>query len=71
MNSKALPEESDNIAGREFSRRDFLRISGSGIIISFVPGTVDAVALQQPGRGYPSDLKAYLIIGENGRVSLL
>ncbi len=52
------------------SRRNFLKISGSGLFISLIPGTVDAVTLQQRGRSYPDDLNAYLKIGENGRVSL-
>jgi nicotinate dehydrogenase subunit B len=73
MSYEDFSEENDSagLVGREFSRRDFLRISGSGIMISFLPGTVDAVVLQQPNRGYPSDLNAYLKIGENGRVTLL
>jgi nicotinate dehydrogenase subunit B len=54
-----------------FSRRDFLRISGTGLFILFAPGTFgESTAVPQRGRGYPSDLNAYLKIGADGRVSL-
>ncbi|HDY90415.1 MAG TPA: hypothetical protein ENH82_20130, partial [bacterium] len=33
-------------------------------------GTLGAIALQQQGRGYPTNFNAYLKIGDNGRVSL-
>jgi nicotinate dehydrogenase subunit B len=55
---------------KQLSRRDFLRISGSGLFLFFAPGTFSAVAMQQRGRAYPSDFNAYLKIGEDGRVSL-
>ena len=55
----------------QFSRRDFLRISGAGLFIIFAPGTFGEVAaVPQRGRAYPTDLNAYLKIGEDGRVSL-
>jgi isoquinoline 1-oxidoreductase len=57
-------------AGRQFSRRDFLKISGNGVFIFFITGAFGAVSLQQRGRTYPTDFNAYLKIGENGRVSL-
>ena len=52
------------------SRRDFLKISGSGVFIFFTPGTLGTIALQQRGSNYPTDFNAYLKIGEDGRVSL-
>ncbi len=55
---------------KKLARRDFLKVSGSGLFILFVPGTFGQMALAQPGRGYPADLNAYLRIGEDGRVSL-
>ncbi len=57
-------------SGLPLSRRDFLKVSGSGVFIFFAPGPLGAVALQQRGRAYPTDLNAYLKIGEDGRVSL-
>ena len=55
----------------KLSRRDFLRVSGSsGLFVIFAPGTFGEIALQQRGRGYPSDLNVYLKIGEDGRVIL-
>jgi nicotinate dehydrogenase subunit B len=55
---------------KHLSRRDFLRVAGSGLFIFFAPGTFGEMALPQPGRGYPTDLNAYLKIGGDGRVSL-
>ena len=49
-------------------RREFLKLVGSGIVVSFTTG--DPLAPQQRrGRGYPEDFNAYLLIGEDGRVS--
>jgi isoquinoline 1-oxidoreductase len=53
------------------TRRNFLRVSGCGLFIFFTPGTFGNIsAIPQPGRSYPSDINAYLKIGEDGRVSL-
>jgi isoquinoline 1-oxidoreductase len=49
-------------------RRDFLRLVGGGITITFTVG--DPLALAQ-SREYPDDFNAYLRIGEDGRVSCL
>ncbi len=57
-------------AGQHLSRRDFLKISGSGVFIFFTTSPLGAIALQQPNRGYPTDFNAYLKIGDDGRVSL-
>lgn len=49
-------------------RREFLKLVGGGIVIFFSTG--DPLALQQRrGRRYPEDFNAYLLIGEDGRVS--
>ena len=49
-------------------RREFLKLVGSGVVVSFTTG--DPLAPQQRrGRGYPEDFNAYLLIGEDGRVS--
>ena len=56
--------------GKQFSRRDFLKVSGSGIFIFFATGAFSAIELQQRRRDYPTDFNAYLKIGNDGRVSL-
>ena len=49
-------------------RREFIKLVGGGIVVFFATG--DPIAPQQRrGRGYPEDLNAYLLIGEDGRVS--
>jgi nicotinate dehydrogenase subunit B len=51
-------------------RREFLAVLGGGLTVIF---TVDLAALlpvEAQQRGYPTDLNAYLRVGEDGRVSL-
>lgn len=55
---------------KQLSRRDFMKISGSGVFIFLTPGNLGTFVFQQRGRSYPTDLNAYLKIGEDGRVSL-
>jgi isoquinoline 1-oxidoreductase len=57
-------------AGRHLSRRDFLKISGSGVFIFFTTGSFSTTVLQPRGSRYPTDFNAYLKIGDDGRVSL-
>jgi len=72
MNEEQFLQKSDNVvsAGRQLSRRDFLKISGSGVFIFFTAGTFGEIALQQRSSGYPTDFNAYLKIGDDGRVAL-
>lgn len=56
--------------GMQKSRRNFLKVSGCGIFIFMSTGMSSAFDLTQRGRGYPTDLNAYLKIGDDGRVSL-
>jgi isoquinoline 1-oxidoreductase len=72
MSEEQFLQKSDPVIppGRQLSRRDFLRYSGCGVFIFLTPGAFGSMALQQRGRSYPSDLNAYLRIGEDGRVSL-
>ena len=72
MNEEKFLQTCDNLvpADRQLSRRDFLKISGTGVFIFFTTGPVGAIALQQRGRSYPTDFNAYLKIGDDGRVSL-
>ncbi len=55
------------------NRRDFLKQFGGGIIISFSTGEFFPAQAQQNrrrrGNQYPTDLNAYLRIGEDGQVS--
>ena len=50
-------------------RREFLKLLGGGIIISFSVGDLFALQERRRGRGYPEDFNAYLRIGEDGRIS--
>jgi isoquinoline 1-oxidoreductase len=54
-------------AALELDRREFLRIFGGGIVVTFALGP-EALFAQR--RGYPTDWHAYLRIGEDGRVSV-
>jgi isoquinoline 1-oxidoreductase len=50
-----------------FDRRSFLKLVGGGIVVLIRLRPSDAEA---QGRGYPSDLNAYLRIDEDGRVTV-
>jgi len=51
-------------------RRDFLKTVGGGIIVFFATDFAPAVLGQGFGRGYPTDLNAYLKIGADSRVTV-
>ena len=51
-------------------RREFIKLTGSGIFLFFVLGDSDLFAQQRRRREYPADFNAYLRIGEDGRVAL-
>ena len=52
------------------NRRDFMKITGTGIFVFFTLGKIDLFAQQRGfGVSYPTDFNAYLRIGEDGRVS--
>jgi len=72
MKKEQFSKASNNAGstGRQISRRDFLKTSGSGVFIFFIAGAFGGVPLQQRGRTYPTDFNAYLKIGDDGRVSL-
>jgi nicotinate dehydrogenase subunit B len=54
-----------------FDRRDFLKTVGGGIVVFFGTDFIPAAFGQEGiGRGYPSDLNAYLRIGADGRVTV-
>jgi len=53
------------------TRREFLKISGTGIFVMFTVDITELLARRTiQGRGYPTDLNAYLRIGEDGRITL-
>jgi nicotinate dehydrogenase subunit B len=53
-----------------FSRREFLRLFGAGIVISFTVGDFSPLEAQERRGQYPADFNAYLRIGEDGRVTV-
>jgi nicotinate dehydrogenase subunit B len=54
---------------RGFDRRQFLKMVGGGIAILVTVGPAELFA-QERRRMVPEDLNAYLLIGENGRVTV-
>ena len=68
--SSLRKRKNNNSDDLQLSRRSFLKVSGCGIFIFMSTGMSSAFDLKQRGRGYPTDLNAYLKIGEDGRVSL-
>ncbi|MCX5800332.1 MAG: molybdopterin-dependent oxidoreductase [Candidatus Eisenbacteria bacterium] len=62
---------SDMNVGFPLSRRAFLKGLGGGILILFAVGDLSVLQAQERRGGieYPSDFNAYLLIGEDGRVS--
>ncbi len=53
----------------EMDRRSFIEILGGGIVVCVSLGPQELLA-QERGRGYPTDVNAYLRIGEDGRVTV-
>lgn len=72
MNEEQFLPTSNHVvsAGRQVSRRDFLKISGSGVFIFFATGAFGMTDVKQRGRDYPTDFNAYLKIGDDGRVAV-
>ncbi len=70
IEEESLSTDNLDANGQQLSRRDFLNISGCGIFVFMSTGMSSAFDLKQRGRGYPTDLNAYLKIGDDGRVSL-
>lgn len=57
-------------AGFLLNRRDFIKLTGSGILVFFAVGDIDVFAQERGfGSDYPTDFNAYLRIGEDGRVT--
>ena len=56
------------------NRRDFIKVTGGGIILFFTIGDLSVLAQEGRGgrgggRGLPTDFNAFLKIGEDGRVA--
>lgn len=67
-----IPHFNDELEPSTLNRRDFLKLLGGGIIITFLVDTPSMAQSQRPtGREYPEDFNAYLQIHENGRISCL
>jgi len=56
-------------AGRQLDRRSFLELLGGGILVSVSVGANGLLA-QDRRRAYPTDVNAYLLIGQDGRVTV-
>ena len=69
MTREDLYGESDNPAEStlKLDRREFLKLTGGGILILFSLGEFSTLEAQR--REYPTDFNAYLLIGEDGRIS--
>ncbi len=62
-------ETLDRSSDSGLDRREFLKLTGSGIALFFVLGNSELLA-QQRRPSLPTDFNAFLKIGEDGRVSL-
>ena len=54
---------------RGLDRRAFLELAGGGVVVLVALGPA-ALRAQDARRVYPEDFNAYLVIGENGRVTV-
>ncbi|MFI5251668.1 MAG: molybdopterin cofactor-binding domain-containing protein [Bacteroidota bacterium] len=61
-----LPYGTPNLT---LDRRQFLKITGSGIFLLFTIGDLSLLAQERLRRNLPTDFNAFLNIGENGRVA--
>ncbi|MCE5264513.1 MAG: molybdopterin-dependent oxidoreductase [Deltaproteobacteria bacterium] len=63
------PPESDAVTfDLPVTRRDFLKVTGGGLVVLFTVGLLPAQA-QRAGQEIPADFNAFLRIGADGRVS--
>ncbi|HYE87889.1 MAG TPA: molybdopterin cofactor-binding domain-containing protein, partial [Vicinamibacterales bacterium] len=54
----------------DVDRRGFLRLLGAGVAVAVAHPSMDHnVAARQPGAAVPSDVSAWIHVGENGRVT--
>lgn len=57
--------------GLRLGRREFLKLVGGGILVCFVAGDWRVPAAEAQRREYPTDFNAYLLVGADGRVTVL
>ncbi len=57
-------------AGLAIDRRQFLKLVGSGILVTFFVGDLAVLDADAQRRDYPADFNAYLRIGADGRVTV-
>jgi isoquinoline 1-oxidoreductase len=70
-NEKSKVVEGPKLGARHtLRRRDFIKLLGGGIVVMFTFDGSDLFAQEPRGRGYPTDLNAYLKIGEDGRITV-
>jgi nicotinate dehydrogenase subunit B len=69
MNS--LPQQEPSSDTTLMNRREFLKATGSGLLLYFTIGTLPLLQQEVAGRrrGLPTDFNAFLKIGEDGRVT--
>ena len=69
MTREFLYEESGNQPdiALKLDRREFLKLTGGGILILFSLGELSTLEAQR--REYPTDFNAYLLVGEDGKIS--
>ncbi len=64
-------DTSDAAAELSLDRRDFMKLVGGGIVVFFSIDAWDFLGAQERrGASYPTDLNAYLKIGEDGKVTV-
>jgi nicotinate dehydrogenase subunit B len=57
------------VPGFQVTRRQFLKLTGSGILVFFTVGELPFSPRDAEGEALPTDFNAFLKIGEDGRVS--
>ena len=67
---KGIKNIRKNEEGIFLNRRDFIKVTGTGIFVFFTIGSIDIFAQRRGfGNDYPTDFNAYLRISEDGRIS--
>jgi nicotinate dehydrogenase subunit B len=66
---KADRRRHEPVPGIQVTRREFLKLTGSGILVFFTLGELPFFPREAEGEPLPTDFNAFLKIGEDGRVS--
>jgi nicotinate dehydrogenase subunit B len=59
----------EHVPGSGLTRREFLKLTGSGLVVFFTVGELPFCLQEAEGKPLPEDFNAFLKIGEDGRVS--